>query len=47
VQLLLDDQVVRAQALLGSPAAGPFGDRIAAWVAKLARVQDVLDAWCV
>ncbi|KAG2427037.1 hypothetical protein HYH02_014682 [Chlamydomonas schloesseri] len=45
VQMLLDDHTIKAQAMLSSPAAGPFLERIENWVKKLAAMQDIIDAW--
>ncbi|GFR40055.1 hypothetical protein Agub_g593 [Astrephomene gubernaculifera] len=45
VQMLLDDHTVKAQAMLSSPAAAPFLERIEDWVKKLASMQDIIDAW--
>lgn len=33
--------------MLSSPAAAPFLERIEGWVAKLASMQDIFDAWMV
>ncbi|PNH05107.1 Dynein heavy chain 7, axonemal [Tetrabaena socialis] len=44
-QMLLDDHAVKAQAMQSSPAAAPFLQRIEGWVAKLASMQDIIDAW--
>lgn len=37
----------RVQAMLSSPAAAPFLERIEAWVNKLTSMQDIFDAWMV
>lgn len=44
-QVLLDDHLIKAQAMLSSPFARPFVDRIDAWDRKLNRMQDILDEW--
>ncbi|KXZ43278.1 hypothetical protein GPECTOR_96g744 [Gonium pectorale] len=46
-QTLLDDHTVKAQAMLSSPAAAPFLERIEGWVRKLAGMQDIIDEWMV
>lgn len=45
VQTLLDDHTIKSQAMLSSPAAAPFLERIESWVKKLAGMQDIIDAW--
>ncbi len=37
--MLLDDHVVKSQAMLSSPAAAPFLERIEGWVKKLYNMQ--------
>ncbi|KIZ07416.1 Dynein heavy chain 7, axonemal [Monoraphidium neglectum] len=44
-QMLLDDHVVKAQAMSSSPASRPFVERIGPWEAKLRRFQDILEEW--
>ncbi|KAG2500939.1 hypothetical protein HYH03_000764 [Edaphochlamys debaryana] len=44
-QMLLDDHSIKAQAMLSSPAAAPFLERIEAWSKKLSSMQDILDEW--
>jgi hypothetical protein len=36
---LLDDQVVKTQAMRASPYIGPFEDRVRTWEAKLSQTQ--------
>jgi hypothetical protein len=43
--MLLDDHTVKAQAMLSSPAARPFIDRIGGWVRKLQAMGEIFDAW--
>ena len=38
-QTLLDDHVVKIQAMAASPFSAPFHDRILPWEAKLKRFQ--------
>ncbi|KAI8464307.1 MAG: dynein heavy chain and region D6 of dynein motor-domain-containing protein [Monoraphidium minutum] len=44
-QMLLDDHVVKAQAMASSPASRPFAERIGPWEAKLRLFQDMLEEW--
>ncbi|GAX82307.1 hypothetical protein CEUSTIGMA_g9736.t1 [Chlamydomonas eustigma] len=44
-QLLLDDHTIKSQAMISSPAAQAFMERIDAWVKKLVSMQDIFDAW--
>ncbi|KAI3380917.1 hypothetical protein SNEBB_002522 [Seison nebaliae] len=45
IQLLLDDHVIKAQTMLGSPFVGPLEDQMKAWWERLVSIQDILDAW--
>ncbi|GFR45764.1 hypothetical protein Agub_g7181 [Astrephomene gubernaculifera] len=42
---LLDDHIVKSQAMSASPFAKPFVDRLQPWERKLVRFQDILDQW--
>jgi len=44
-QILLDDHAIKSQAMLSSPFAKPFHDRISIWTVKLSRMQDIFDQW--
>lgn len=44
-QMLLDDHLVKSQAMTASPFARPFEDRLIPWERKLRRLQDILDQW--
>ncbi|GMH33280.1 hypothetical protein BSKO_01114 [Bryopsis sp. KO-2023] len=44
-QTLLDDHIVKSQAMTASPFAKPFEDMIVPWERKLTRLQDIMDQW--
>ena len=44
-QLQLDDHAIKSQAMMSSPFAKPFHERIAAWTAKLSKSQAIFDEW--
>ncbi len=45
VEQLLDDQIVRAQAMRGSRFIGPLKPRVEAWERKLNLLSDILEQW--
>ena len=45
VQLLLDDHVVKALTMLGSPFIKPMEEEMREWSTRLQMIQDILDEW--
>jgi dynein heavy chain len=43
IQMLLDDQVVKVQTMLGSPYVKPFEEEMSEWSVTLNMVQDIVD----
>ena len=45
IQMLLDDQVVKTQTMMGSPFVKPFEEDMSAWNNTLNTLQDIIDQW--
>jgi len=45
IQVLLDDHILKAQTMRGSPYVKAFEQEMMAWEEKLISMQDILDAW--
>ncbi|XP_008197222.2 dynein axonemal heavy chain 3 [Tribolium castaneum] len=45
IQLLMDDHLLKAQTMRGSPYVKPFEAEMQAWEQKLISMQDILEAW--
>ncbi|XP_073998137.1 dynein axonemal heavy chain 3-like isoform X3 [Rhodnius prolixus] len=45
IQVMLDDHILKAQTMRGSPYVKPFEEEMQKWEEKLLSMQDILDAW--
>lgn len=45
IQSLLDDHILKAQAMRGSPYIAALGDKANDWEEKLVTMQDIMDTW--
>ncbi|XP_072152186.1 dynein axonemal heavy chain 3 isoform X4 [Bemisia tabaci] len=45
IQVMLDDHILKAQTMRGSPHVKPFEREMQAWEEKLISMQDILDVW--
>jgi dynein heavy chain len=45
IQVMLDDNILKAQTMRGSPYVKAFEAEMQAWESKLISMQDILDAW--
>lgn len=45
IQVMLDDHILKAQTMRGSPYIKPFEVEMQAWEEKLISMQDILEQW--
>lgn len=47
IQVMLDDHILKAQTMRGSPYIKPFEAEMQAWEEKLISMQDILEQWLI
>ncbi|KAB0793663.1 hypothetical protein PPYR_13283 [Photinus pyralis] len=47
IQVMLDDHILKAQTMRGSPFVKAFEDRMQKWEDKLIMMQDIIEAWLI
>lgn len=47
IQVMLDDHILKAQTMRGSPFIKPFEVEMQAWEEKLISMQDILEQWLI
>lgn len=47
IQVMLDDHILKAQTMRGSPFIKPFEVEMQAWEEKLINMQDILEQWLI
>lgn len=47
IQVMLDDHILKAQTMRGSPFIKPFEAEMQAWEEKLINMQDILEQWLI
>lgn len=45
IQVMLDDHILKAQTMRGSPFIKPFEVEMQAWEDKLISMQDIIEQW--
>lgn len=45
IQVMLDDNILKAQTMRGSPYVKAFETEMQQWEEKLISMQDILDSW--
>lgn len=45
IQVMLDDHILKAQTMRGSPYVKAFEEEMQNWESKLISMQDIIDAW--
>ncbi|CAF0750041.1 unnamed protein product [Didymodactylos carnosus] len=45
IQVMLDDHIIKAQTMLGSPFIKPLEEEMRAWCERLQLLQDIIDIW--